>query len=207
MQSVLHRADATALGILRSRRDALAHKKSGLLSMVREQVISLWSQVPDSHSTIPLLVMLSFFFIGWRVSCAVSNCPSPLVVVLSGSMEPFMYRGDLLLLHNRGPATVGDVIVFELPNRTVPIVHRVHRVRLLEDGETRLFLTKGDNNELDDRTLYPQGYTWVKEKDIVGRVFLLVPRVGYLTLISEENPWVKFIVIPLVLIWGWVSGV
>ena len=40
---------------------------------------------------------------------------SPIVVVLSGSMEPAYYRGDLLLLTNYDePIIPGDVVVYSL---------------------------------------------------------------------------------------------
>lgn len=32
-----------------------------------------------------------------------------------------------------------------------------------------LLLTKGDNNQVDDRTLYPQGKYWVHRSEVVGR--------------------------------------
>ncbi|OBS60705.1 hypothetical protein A6R68_08171 [Neotoma lepida] len=31
------------------------------------------------------------------------------------------------------------------------------------------FLTKGDNNAVDDRGLYKQGQHWLEKKDVVGR--------------------------------------
>jgi signal peptidase len=41
-------------------------------------------------------------------------------------MEPAFYRGDLLFLNNRQPLiAVGDICVFQVKGRDVPIVHRV----------------------------------------------------------------------------------
>jgi len=31
------------------------------------------------------------------------------------------------------------------------------------------FLTKGDNNQVDDRGLYAPGQLWLEKKDVVGR--------------------------------------
>lgn len=53
---------------------------------------------------------------------------SPIVVVLSGSMEPSMQRGDILLLHKLTPIEVGDIIVYQLEGENIPIVHRVTTV-------------------------------------------------------------------------------
>jgi signal peptidase len=54
---------------------------------------------------------------------------SPVVVVLSGSMEPGLQRGDILFL-NMGarPIRAGEIVVFSLDGRDVPIVHRVLKV-------------------------------------------------------------------------------
>lgn len=77
-----------------------------------------------------------------------TNCKSPVVVVLryawqraslhhhrsliefdthSGSMEPGIYRGDLLLLSNNLPQTYrnGDITVYQVAGDAITIVHRV----------------------------------------------------------------------------------
>ena len=44
-------------------------------------------------------------------------------------MEPAFERGDLLfLVMNDDPIRVGDIIVFKLEGRDIPIVHRVIKV-------------------------------------------------------------------------------
>jgi len=51
----------------------------------------------------------------WKTLMLITLCESPVVVVLSGSMEPAYFRGDLLFLTNyEGPVEVGDVIVYQL---------------------------------------------------------------------------------------------
>jgi len=47
----------------------------------------------------------------------------------SGSMEPAFYRGDLLFLYMPdSPIRVGEIVVFKLDGRDIPIVHRVLKV-------------------------------------------------------------------------------
>lgn len=55
---------------------------------------------------------------------------SPIVVVLSGSMEPAFHRGDLLFLTNfrEEPVRVGDIVVFKIEGRDIPIVHRAIKI-------------------------------------------------------------------------------
>ena len=62
----------------------------------------------------------------WKGLACYTDSPSPIVVVLSGSMEPVFHRGDLLVLSNRKKAVdVGDVVVYNVKGRDIPIVHRV----------------------------------------------------------------------------------
>lgn len=69
--------------------------------------------------------MLLTAFVAWKCLMLVTNCASPVVVVLSGSMEPGMYRGDILFLRNPGTFHAGDIVVYSLSDREIPIVHRV----------------------------------------------------------------------------------
>ena len=98
----------------------------------------------------------------WRGIQIFANNDSPMVVVLSGSMEPGMWRGDILMLHNWKPIETGDIIVYKIHTDPIPIVHRLTSVQEIPDpdkpGKTkRIFLSKGDNNPVDDRGLYPKG--------------------------------------------------
>ncbi|POI28424.1 hypothetical protein CIB84_007826, partial [Bambusicola thoracicus] len=115
----------------------------------------------------------------WKGLMVVTGSESPIVVVLSGSMEPAFHRGDLLFLTNRieDPIRVGEIVVFRIEGREIPIVHRVLKIhekpalrRELnrQNGDIK-FLTKGDNNAVDDRGLYKRGQHWLEKKDVVGR--------------------------------------
>jgi signal peptidase len=73
-------------------------------------------------------LVLSTAFMLWKGLSVASNSPSPIVVVLSGSMEPAFARGDLLFLWNRGMDTqIGEVVVYNVKGKDIPIVHRVVR--------------------------------------------------------------------------------
>ena len=65
------------------------------------------------------------------------------VVVLSGSMEPGFYRGDILFLNmGQQPIRVGEVVVFNIDERDIPIVHRVIKVHETQPGGEVSVLTK-----------------------------------------------------------------
>lgn len=81
--------------------------------------------------------------------CIRSSCDSiqgqimQVVVVLSGSMEPGFYRGDILFLNmGHRPIRVGEVVVFNIDQRDIPIVHRVIKVHERQPGGEVDVLTK-----------------------------------------------------------------
>lgn len=63
------------------------------------------------------------------------------------------------------------------------------------DNGTVKFLTKGDNNSVDDRGLYAPGQLWLTKKDIVGRARGLLPYVGMVTIYMNEYPKVKYMLL------------
>ena len=73
-------------------------------------------------------LVLSTAFMLWKGLSVATDSPSPIVVVLSGSMEPAFQRGDLLFLWNRGQNTqIGEIVVYNVKGKDIPIVHRVVR--------------------------------------------------------------------------------
>ena len=130
----------------------------------------------------------------------VSLCESPIVVVLSGSMEPSYYRGDILFLTNYDePFQVGDIVVYQMSHE-IPIVHRLITIQEKEiDGENYI-LTKGDNNNVDDRGLYDDGAFYINKRHILGKVRASAPYVGGLTILLNDYPYFKYTVISAMLL-------
>ncbi|HUS79059.1 MAG TPA: signal peptidase I [Patescibacteria group bacterium] len=98
--------------------------------------------------------------------------PSPFVVVMSGSMEPSLRPGDLLVVEgyrSRGP-DVGDVVVYRSRRYRRVIVHRVVSVDESR-GDVTLF-TKGDAVEYADREPVEMG-------DVLGSVRWRVGWLGF----------------------------
>lgn len=105
----------------------------------------------------------------WKSLMVLTESESPVVVVLSGSMEPAFHRGDILFLHmGYSPFRAGDIVVFKVADRDIPIVHRVIKVHEKPSGVVDI-LTKGDNNSVDDRGLYAAGQSWINKEHIIGR--------------------------------------
>mmetsp|Transcript_10357 Transcript_10357/g.13113 ORF Transcript_10357/g.13113 Transcript_10357/m.13113 type:complete len:191 (+) Transcript_10357:195-767(+) len=137
----------------------------------------------------------------WKGLMFITQSESPVVVVLSGSMEPAFQRGDILFLNNSVKEVgVGDVVVFKIKDRDIPIVHRILKVHTkrggdgFEEGEVEL-LTKGDNNRVDDRGLYAPGQLWLKREDILGKAVGTLRYVGMVTIALNDYPVLKYVLV------------
>lgn len=97
-------------------------------------------------------------------------------VVLSGSMEPTLSTGDLLIIAKQDSYQVDDVVVFQA-NR-MAVVHRIvelyEKTVQGEDGEEiqQMAITQGDANNTPDDP--------IQVSQIKGTVVFRLPIVGYL---------------------------
>lgn len=56
-------------------------------------------------------------------------------------MEPAFQRGDILFLTNYDdPIRVGEIVVFKVKDREIPIVHRVIKVHEKHDGKVCVYI-------------------------------------------------------------------
>lgn len=141
------------------------------------------------------LIITSVLII-WKGLICITGSESPAVVVLSGSMEPGFKRGDILFIHmSKDPIRAGEIVVFNVEGRDIPIVHRVIEVHERQNTGEGYVLTKGDNNLQDDRQLYASGQDWLQRHHVVGRAVGFLPYFGWVTLIMKEKPLVKYILI------------
>ncbi|EAU35911.1 signal sequence processing protein SEC11 [Aspergillus terreus NIH2624] len=175
----------------------------------------LSSNISNARQTLAQVLnfalVLSSAFMMWKGLSVFTGSSSPIVVVLSGSMEPAFQRGDLLFLENRRPrAEIGEIVVYNVRGKDIPIVHRVVRTYPEIEGKTKqvkeisdasstpsnMLLTKGDNNVADDTELYARGQDYLhREEDIVGSVRGYIPMVGYVTIMLSEHPWLKSVLL------------
>ncbi|GMR54630.1 hypothetical protein PMAYCL1PPCAC_24825, partial [Pristionchus mayeri] len=132
----------------------------------------------------------------WKGFFILTGTSAPITVVISGSMEPAFFRGDVLVLVNdeEDPVRVGDITVFKVEGKEIPIVHRVIKVHEVNKNVTKI-LTKGDNNRVDDRGLYAPGQMWLTKEDLVGRAKFILPHIGMVTILMNENPKLKYAVL------------
>lgn len=123
----------------------------------------------------------------WNGLKVITYSEAPGLVVTSGSMEPTIDVGDIIIIDNNlgTPIRAGDIVVFRLKGREIPIVHRVVQAREGRDQELK-FLTKGDNNSIDDTGLYPRGQRWIQREAILGRVRFVIPKIGHFTIFMRN---------------------
>ncbi len=95
-------------------------------------------------------------------------------------------KGDIMILYSPKNSDVGDVIVYLVPNRPDPIIHRV--IKLSEENGQKLFWTKGDHN--CDVGSFEQH---IPDKAVIGKAVWRVPLLG----------WVKILAVDL---WLFVTG-
>lgn len=135
-------------------------KRNKLLTRLRRLLLML---------VISLVVGTSAYSLSAR-HLAGNAVPTPfgigLSVVLSGSMEPSLSVGDLLLVRATEDFAVGDVVVYQ--SGSMAVVHRL--IELNEDTA----LTKGDANNAADA---PIPLTALR-----GRVAASLPLAGYLVM-------------------------
>jgi signal peptidase len=100
-------------------------------------------------------------------------------VIVTGSMEPMIKPGDLVLVKKMDGAKVrlGDVIQYYDPERKL---HITHRVMAINHSEPTTLVTKGDNNRARDAEP-------VYCEQVKGKVLKVIPHLGRLTLFLRSN--------------------
>jgi signal peptidase len=109
-----------------------------------------------------------------------THFPLKVYTVLTGSMEPAIPAGSLVLGFTIDSTQLnpGDIITFASPDE--PGKQIIHRIRSVKTADNQTyFLTKGDNNDsLDDWQIYPP--------QIFSRAYLFIPQLGYLASQSKS---------------------
>lgn len=114
-------------------------------------------------------------------------------MVQGGSMAPTINNGEAVVLKDvdTKDIVVGQVIVFrDWEAKDQFVVHRV--VRIEDDGYTRLFTTKGDNNPEVDPVKTPSG-------GVLGAVLVHMPVVGpFLQYMSTTRGFASVVIVPVI---------
>lgn len=115
-------------------------------------------------------------------------------MVLSGSMEGKILKGDLIITKIIDPNTlvIGDIIAFRDAQGTVT-THRI--IDEVENAGVRYFITKGDNNASQDQNL-------VELSDVEGIYVMRIPGVGSMMKSLSEPTTIMILVVGITIIFG-----
>ena len=110
-------------------------------------------------------------------------------VVVSGSMEPVFYRGDIVAIEkadflgihefNPDDVQIGDIVVYNAEWFDQPVIHRV--INITKVNGTTMYLIKGDHNAKADPY-------YVSSDQITAKVItfgdspVVIPYIGYISL-------------------------
>jgi signal peptidase len=120
------------------------------------------------------------------------------LTVLSGSMEPTLHVGDMVVANRIKPldARPGDIVSFRDPARGEALV--THRVRSLRaEGDRVVFVTRGDANNSSER--------WrIRRDGEISRALYTVPKLGHVVGFARTKSGVFIgMLLPLLLLGIW----
>lgn len=109
--------------------------------------------------------------------------------VLSGSMEPAVRTGSVILVSPAEDYRIGDIITFgKFGKSNVPVTHRIAEIEV-DQGEI-LYITKGDANAAPDARK-------VNRREVIGKTAVQIPYLGYLVnFIKKPAGFALIIILP-----------
>ena len=130
----------------------------------------------SSQKTSAILSILFLLIIAFIVMNQYAN----FVVVTSDSMYPTFQRGDLVLVQSisKTPLT-GDIIQFHIPNRRLPVLHRVEEVSSIG------YKTKGDFNPSTDYWIVKDLHIQAKAITLFNNL-LVIPKIGEIFIVEPK---------------------
>lgn len=120
-------------------------------------------------------------------------------VVLSGSMLPSIQIKDIVVTKKvaEEELEIGDIITFISPDSRfggISITHRIVDKYYDESSGSYSYRTRGDNNNVADSALVPNN-------NILGKVILKIPKLGYLQdILSSKGGLIIVVLIPCLVI-------
>lgn len=121
------------------------------------------------------------------------------LIVLTDSMVPEIYSGDLIICHTEDAEAikVDDIIAFFDPagNGTSIVTHRV--MEIVDENGKLEFRTKGDNNNTEDKLLVPA-------ESLVGIYKTRIAGLGNVAMFMQSSTGlIVCVVLPIVLLVGY----
>ena len=125
-----------------------------------------------SRKSHKLLYVCTLLVLGVVISLTSGLFSHQAIVIASGSMQPHLDRGDVVIVkklkeEEKRDLNIGDILVFKREDKI--IVHRIYKK--YDSGNEVFFETKGDHND------NPDGYL-IEVSDIVGTTHIKIKYIG-----------------------------
>ena len=149
--------------------------------------MKLISRLLNAVSTLILVILI--FFVAFTIASNSSFFGKyKSYLIQSGSMEPTIMTGDIIVIKSERTYNINDTITFKANNRI--ITHRIIQVQ--DQTDSTLYTTKGDANRTEDEGS-------ISLEQIIGKVIFVLPKVGFLVHFSR-TPWglIFLIIIPII---------
>ncbi len=105
-------------------------------------------------------------------------------LVLSGSMEPAIMTGDIIVSRAQPIYAINDVVTFRNTDNRI-VTHRITEIAKKTAGAE--YSTKGDANRSED-------FDTITFGQIIGKVVFIVPKFGYLVSFSKSLPGIAILI-------------
>jgi len=144
-----------------------------------------------------------FFVMLVAILLIFSTFPLPgnyrVMVVKSGSMEPTIKTGSVVVVKPEKNYQIGDIITFgPFSKNHPPTTHRIYDIKIA--GSKTFYITKGDANNAPDQKE-------ISQEDILGKVILIIPWVGYaIETVKKPIGFLCIIILPALIIIGQEIG-
>jgi len=141
--------------------------------------------------------ILLALLVALAVMLAASILPIPgnyrVLSVLSGSMEPAIHTGSVVIVAPAEDYKIGEVITFgEISKTKTPTTHRINDIKVVNDKP--VYITKGDANNAPDNKE-------VAASEVKGKVLFSIPYLGFaLNFVKQPIGFALVIIVPAILI-------
>ncbi len=147
-----------------------------------------------SFLTLCLIILAIFFLLPIKneiVNQVDNVLPINFFIVQSGSMEPAIMTGDLIVVaQNQNYQAPSTITFFDDKNRVV--THRI--VSTNQEGNSFKYLTKGDANQ-------DQDIVEVAHDRVIGAVVMSLPKLGFLAQFAQSTKGLLILIaVPSVLL-------
>jgi len=116
-----------------------------------------------------------------------------ILTVQSGSMEPNIKLGSVVVVKNSNDYKIRDVITYiSDDNSSTTTTHRINAIEYEDDGSPK-YITKGDANNVEDGGK-------IDKNQVLGKVIFNIPYLGYaIKFVKAPIGLIIFLIIPAII--------